>query len=510
MLRFLLCLLVFLFIVIRVDAQYFPGEGAQLNYRLIGFSFPQAAGRICTLEIGKGFLNDEVLFQKYRIASYQCKAGRVLAEVPLFGAEYTWRIVGIGNNMPVAAGVFHHFSTGSTIEVDTNLFRLRIIEKASKFKDAYVFLDGSKALYNMRGQAVWYLPLIPGIINEKSIVRDLKLTTRGTITFLLSNSVYEITYDGKVLWQGPDNNKIGADPSDHYHHEFTRLKNGHYMVLGNETGHALWTAAAKGADSRIITVPDEIARFDTANEYRPVDFGTVEEYDAAGRLVWHWSSTNYFRNSDLSYHRQPDGMPCNKLHENGFYFDEPSGVIYLSFKEISRVVKVKYPEGTVLNSYGEIFKHGFPGSGAGLFCQQHCCRKTRDGSLLLYNNNMCKFLTDRAMPTIIKMREPATKTASLQKAWEYVCATDDNPGPAMGFPVGGSVQELPDNSIFACMGGGYSKVFIVTPAKKILWSALPEKYDVETRRWMPEGQYRAHMITDRAKVEEAAFLRVNK
>ncbi len=41
--------------------------------------------------------------------------------------------------------------------------------------------------------------------------------------------------------------------------------------------------------------------------------------------------------------------------------------------------------------------------------------------------------------------------------------------------MGGNVIELPDGSLFSCMGGSYSKVFIVNMNKEILWSALPEK-----------------------------------
>ena len=61
--------------------------------------------------------------------------------------------------------------------------------------------------------------------------------------------------------------------------------------------------------------------------------------------------------------------------------------------------------------------------------------------------------------------------------------------------------DLPGGDMFACMGNTYGKLFIVSrdkdPAKdkKILWSAISEKWNSRTKKWANEGDYRASIIT---------------
>ena len=63
-------------------------------------------------------------------------------------------------------------------------------------------------------------------------------------------------------------------------------------------------------------------------------------------------------------------------------------------------------------------------------------------------------------------------------------------------------MELPDNSMFVCMGSQFSKVFIVNMDKKILWSAASEKWNAGNNKWECIPQYRASMITTRKEMEQ--------
>jgi len=228
--------------------------------------------------------------------------------------------------------------------------------------------------------------------------------------------------------------------------------------------------------------------------YMTLPFGTIIEYDEHGNVAWSWKSADYFRRSDIYYHFE-HGRPNPTAHENSFYFDEDSKIIYLGFRNISRVLKIKYPEGIVLNSYGEEFKADVPESGNGLFCRQHSVRRSDDGYLYLYNNNMCA--SGGGLPQIIKMKEPAPGSGQLKKIWEYDCTIDglsaDNHS-TYRFPSGGNVIELQDRSLFVNMSSVYSKVFIVSNKKDVLWSAIPEKWNPAQKRWDMVYQYRASII----------------
>ena len=87
----------------------------------------------------------------------------------------------------------------------------------------------------------------------------------------------------------------------------------------------------------------------------------------------------------------------------------------------------------------------------------------------------------------------------MKKIWEYECTVDGIAAERKyQFANGGSVQELPDNSLFVNMSHeAYTKIFIVDRDKNVLWSAIPEGWDKVKQKWTPIFQYRASMITDK-------------
>ena len=494
--RFFAILLFALIAAMRLHSQVLPGEGSSLNYRLIGFSFsPGAAGARYKIEVAKGhFSPDDPIdsFKRNIVASTAyAKDTKLIIEVPSFGKQYTWRVVTEGKAN--ASKAFHHFSTSVVNEVDTSAVHLRVLQKATHYQDAYVFLDGCRALFDMNGNAVWYLPDIDSFKTGRSDLRDLKATPQGTISFLFEeHAAYEVNYNGQVLWKARNDGSANGHDQEYYHHELTRLENGHYMLLGSEW--VTWNQQApSGTDSSFVIThadtkkPGRDARRDMS---RP--FGTIIEYDEKGRVVWTWRSASYFRTSDIYYHKAHGNRVEIAPHENSFYFDEKDSVIYVAFRNISRIVKLKYPEGKVLATYGEEYTADKPEAGNSQFCRQHSVRRSDRGYLYLYNNNVCPQGT--ALPQVLKFKEPASGR-NLEKIWEYNCTTEGatTPGP-FHFPTGGNVIELPDHSLLVNMSTSYSKVFIVSEDKQILWSAIPEKWNEQVKAWQMVYDYRASIL----------------
>ncbi len=112
------------------------------------------------------------------------------------------------------------------------------------------------------------------------------------------------------------------------------------------------------------------------------------------------------------------------------------------------------------------------------------------------------------LPKIIMMQQPNSVNDTLKKIWEYQCTVDDNSTENKKnyiFHSGGNVTELQDNSLFVSMSGSYSKIFIVSPDKNILWSAISEQWNVAEKQWDPIPQYRASMITSHAELEQLVW-----
>jgi len=472
---------------IQLKAQVLPLERSSLNYRLIGFSFPEKEKTsICRLEIAEGNITTDDSFRHNIIYSVADTGNKIIATVPAWGTSYTWRAVYLKKNKPFAQTPLYHFSTQKSPDVDTSLVRLRIVDTAKKYQDAYVFLDDNKALYDMKGNPVWFLTKVNGM---NITPRDLKMTNQGTIT-LLFDPPYEIDYDCNVLFKPPSNAVVSKDYSEHYHHQFTRLANGNYMALGEDS--MLWD---KGRPSLAI---------DTSA--KKMQFGTLIEYDDTGKVIWSWKSSDYFSASDLRNKLTPSDPRYGDVHENAFFFDEKNNYIYVSFRNINRIVKIKYPEGTVVRQYGAPETIAAASHDNTLFCGQHACKYSNNGYLYLYNNNTCMA---NSLPTIVKLQEPTSSGQGLKKIWEYQCTVtgvgnyshqQDN------YRSGGNVVELADSSMFVCMNGGnYCKVFIVSPSQQELWSAIPERWDPAGKRWTIISQYKANIITKKEDLARLIF-----
>ncbi len=480
-------ILIFLFLFASLNSfgQVSPEEGSALCYRLIGFSFPVQTGTVkYTLEVARGNYNNEIAFGKNICASAVTNKNRTLAEVPSFGSSYTWRTVAYSGAGVKTSSALHHFSVKITPDVDTNITRLRIINKAEKNKDAYIFVDNARAIYDMKGKPIWFLPGTELEASRNALPRDMKATPQGTITFLTGGRPYEITYDGNIVWSyrgSADRNR-----TDTFHHEFTRLQNGHRMGMLMETAYR-----------RLPAYKDSIAipAWDSARFCGRVSYNVIEEYDQNNKVVWRWDGYKYILQSDLAKQKNNDLFDINDLHENALFFDEKNKAVYLSFKNISRIIKIKYPEGNVLNTYGTAYRPGISNMGNDIFCTPHCCRHS-DDYMYFFNNNTCSKVH---LPIIMMMQEPAPLKTELKTIWEYECTVEGPDRESIAsnkFNSSGYVQELPDKSMLVMMGAPYPKMFIVDHDKRIQWSAMPERYDTQEKKWkMFTELYRVSMIS---------------
>ena len=486
----------FLFFLIncRLLSQIVPQDGSLLNYRLVGFSFPMAKGAVAyKLEIANGNCTSDSSFRKNIIKSIKSKTNKLITEVPSFGKEYTWRYIPVGKSDQKNKIELHHFTTGSTSEIDTAANRLRVVKSAVKYKDAYVFLDVNKVLYDMKGNPVWYLPQNEGATQQA--LRDLKISSQGTITYEIDGCcAYEVNYEGKTLWKAPGDSKVSGDSIKQYHHEFTRLANGHYMAMSQDFQY--WKKPTATDTNLFYVSGSTLAPGEKQKGYVRSPMGLLIEYDTVGNVVWYWKASDHFNGSDLFYLRSNGGTQMH-AHENSFFFDEIKKVVYISMRNLNRIIKIKYPEGNILDIYGgDNNKPGLPGKGNNFFCGQHSVNISRKGYLYLFNNNICN---NGAPPSVILMEEPVTEKDSLKIIWEFNINVDGK--YQTGFASGGNVTELPDGSYFISTGSPESKAMIISKDKKILWSAIAERRDRGSKTWESIVLYRASIILNRKELE---------
>lgn len=489
-----LVLILLVFLGGKSSAQIIPKDYDTLNYRLVGFSVPEnTEANLYQLEVYDYLAQDDGDIETL-VVKKSSKSNRFIEVVPEFGRNYRWRVKYIHKMKVVDSTEYHYFSTGYSPVVDTNKFRMKIIKPANVAEDMYIMVDYISVLYDLQGNPLWYLPDIT-VAKDKAIqMRDVKATHDGTFTAASGMGAYEFDYNANRLWVAPNDGKVSGDTTEYYHHEFTKLSNGHYMICGHKNVYMQLPADKlneKSMSSKLVEKGDD------GNYYIKAKTGTLIEYDSKGNVVWRWLSEDHF--SKKYFFRESrflSGINTD-MHLNGFEFDEKNSVIYMSYRNTNQVVKIAYPSGKILGYYGMDIENETSEEGPSPFYGQHCIRKAADGRLYLFNNNTQKFdlgsnvtEPERNTSYVTIFEEGGTEYGGIKVDWEFSCDIDSY--ALAGAGAGGSVYMLDDKSVLTSMGGA-SRIFIVSPEKEILWNVIPESSDANGN-WQSLGQYRTSYI----------------
>jgi len=426
-----------------------------------------------------------------------------IEEVPFWGKSYTWRVVYRDKSGRVAGNSgFYHFSTGMLPYADTTQNGLIIVKQATDHKDLLVLIDRSLVIYDMKGKPIWYMPDIPEIKKRDINVRDFKATADGTFTMLIQDQAIEVDYNGKIVWKAPDDGKVSGLKTEGYHHEFTKLSNGHYMVAGAE----LVKKRIPGAVSDYFADGDaSVIQGDDGSYYKQFTCGTLIEYDKSGNVVWLWKTAEHYNDEDFFWPKNMltkpfDGNP----YLNGFDFDEVHKLIYVSYKSTNRILKISYPGGEVLNTYGKKGNQNY-------FYGQHACRvNPRTNELYLYNNNHNDFLPVSASQLdaqgyltshIVKYKQPPGANNDLIKNWDVGLRLLEDKKAFQLSVRGGSISILDDDCVLV-NAGTLNLLLLIDKEKQKIWEAVP--YTTENNKRVPLLPYRCSYM-HRKDIEKFLF-----
>lgn len=473
-----------------------PVEGSKLNYTLAGFSVPEE-NDITEYEfkIAKGTFNDKKQFEKNIILVKRDTSNKTLIKLPSFGTEYTWQVTYLKKKKEKTSGKLFHFATDTSSYVDEDKYRLRVLANNYADSNLLFFVDYSRVIYNLKGEPVWFLPARPEYKASKMNLRDMDLSPQNTITFVTGLGAYETDIDGNVLWTKNVKTILDKDKekssraqreslSNAYHHDFTKTSKGTYMCLQNDT---VLKKICNLTDIDIIetldTVRDRRLVKKKDGYYLNIEMGKLVEYDKAGNMIWQWRSSGYFTDEEILGTARNAEVPLGTTHMNAFFFNEKDSSVYIGFRNVSNIVRVKYPTNEIIASYGG----SIHGSTKDFFVLQHSCRINTEGDLYVFNNDV-KGDSNQSKILIIKVD---TLKGEEKIVWEFGCAIDDS--TAAVATRGGNVVELADGSMLCCMGTT-NRIFIVDKDKQVLFNALSEQFLQEEQVWTRSLQYRANPL----------------
>ncbi|MCD6066696.1 MAG: hypothetical protein K0S33_1522 [Bacteroidetes bacterium] len=455
------------------DARVKPMDKSILNYTQVLFEYPAVKNSIrYKLEIAT--VKDTETPKEYTSNS----TVKIINDLA-FGQSYKWRVIAFNKKeKQIFTSTYFTFSIKNTDLVNTNIFRLRInYSDPSVNPDDLVFIDYNRIAVNRKGEPVWYLPDVPGKVNFMERIRDLKMTKDGTFTFLNSRSALECDITGTILWEAPVTVKDKKDSAGFYHHCFTKLKNGNYMVLGNHFVYKPIPASWPESKIKKLQETKKINGVLCAK----VEYGSIMEFNAGKELVWYWNPEKYLDDATIFSHGNADTLDNPTPHMNAFDVDEEKGLVSVGFRDLSRIIVIDKKTGAIVTSYGE------NKSEQGQFKFQHDARFLKDGRIAIFNNNDIT-LNQNAVSSVQILSRPDTIAKRRGVEWEFPCNFDSlSDGRSL---KGGGVTELGNSNLFVSMGQ-LNRVFEVSRNKKIIWDGFFEQYSGSEKKWKASPQYRA-------------------
>jgi len=437
----------------KVNAQFFPASNDTLNFTSILFEFPWIDGaQSYEIIVVNEFENGNL--------SATSEANKIRLDGLTFGSSYTWKVRGltaIGEKMPWSTPISFHIATSDYVNPNSYRYHGKKLDR-SKSQRSLLFLDYGRVGINKAGKPVWYLPETDSLFTETR-VRDLKFTTSGTFTAILGKSAVEFDRNGTILWMAPDDGQMNGEEREHYHHEFTKLPNGNYLVLG--------------LDHINRQVPNSK---DSVN----VEFGTIMEYNPDGKLVWSWNSNDYFTDADLFSRKRGDRYDT-RTHMNAC--TTHGNEVYVGFRDISRIVVIDKKSGKAIESYGGYGVFDEPHAATGFFRRQHDALRLSDGNMVVLNNDSVMDPDVVSSVVIFSRLQDGVSERILDFKLNFDTLTNGKTVKT------GNVNELSNGNLLVNLGA-INRFIELTRSGEVVWSMFAEKFDSNKKEWRTFPQYR--------------------
>jgi uncharacterized protein (DUF1330 family) len=469
----------FIFVLTSVfaNADVQPKEHAYLNYTTVYFE--EAPWSQC--KSAELLVYADSLYQN-QVPRY--KATNSISSFKItnldWGKEYFWKVKYYDSNGQfLGTSAMHHFSVMAIQYQNLEEQRLRVrINDTIKNAGGFLAIDYTRCVFDRTGKPVWTIPTKDTLMDSKIQVRDLRMTDENTFTFLTGKAPLEIDWEGNVLWKAPWPYIKDGDTII-YHHDFQKTKGGTYMVMGLKKVYR----PIFGEFSNEQLKSADVKQID-GKWFQRTQINVMLEFDKRGKLIWFWDSGKYITNEEFNFKKTPNGIPNFATHANAFGISADQKVIYIGYRDMSRIMKVDKKTGDVIKAFGEKYQGSRSKFVDVNFRKQHGAFISTHQSIFIFNNNNIGPL-EKSVSTVLEIddREVGETSPVL---WRFDLNFDTL---TLGKGVsGGNVIELPNSNLLVC-AGTLNRVFEVTRNKEIVWDAF-----VESRRkgeqWQAAPQYR--------------------
>ena len=282
--------------------------------------------------------------------------------------------------------------------------------------------------------------------------------------------------DNSIIWEEPNEEFI--------HHDMIPLPSGNFLGISEESEIGPvpigdWTSICIqffGADL-----------CNGVNEFFPWIGDKLVEWDRETKeVVWSWAVFDHFSMEDYdtengtwfdAFNSSP--MEYDWTHMNAIIFDEEESAIYASIRHLSRIVKIAYPSGEIIWSFGMDMPSGDVNFGHDLgFNFQHSLQLLENGNMVTFDNGNS---SGKSRALEIGITDLDSLYAEIK--WEY-----ELPSELFG-AFSGNVQKLDNGNYLMTTVGDAGTTREVTSVNELVWEV---KYNLS----QPLGAvYRANRIS---------------
>ena len=389
------CVLIIILSII-FGQDFVPNNNQSLNQTQIFFKWPQINNSI----LYRLYINDNQNF-------YESDSNSIIINDFEWDSTYSWYVCGFNNsnNMIDCYDELYFNIRSLPTNYPANVNILEFNE--SEYLAGVTLLDyeslGFSVVLDQTGKAIW--------ISDNLNFNDSKI---WATQFLLNGNIvgfgpgvgYELNIDSEITFQTDENFEI--------HHQFYKTKNNSYFFIQ--------------AEVQYHPCPDECEP-----EYPdiiPWQGDKFIEIDELGNILWEWSTFDYLSLNEYNpywverfmiqwdFGGNPD---FDWTHSNSVYFDEDESIVYVSIRNLSRIIAIDYNTKEILWHIGDsnfmeevFFDYDFE------FSHQHSAQITNNKNLLFFDNGRFNELEVSRCVEI----EFDDNFNSAELIWEHVLPSD--------------------------------------------------------------------------------------
>ena len=358
-------LFIFILFNILYSEDFLPSDNSTANYTHIFFNWPQIIDADSyLLSIISNDESYEIVVDKNAI---------ILEEFLEWSKSYNWIVCGRDINQNL---IDCHQEKSFTISALPGYFpnQSSVVVNSDEYYNGLTFLDfdskNFSAAIDKDGEPVWYVDKnLFGSFNPRIVLTQV-LQNGNFIGYGVGKG-YEFDMDGNIIFQTPDD--LGV------HHHIIKTSNDTYFIIKSEFEDHPCPGDCPENLPEIISWQGD--RFIEINENQ--------------EIVWDWNTFNYFSLDEYNpfyVERLSNSYPNQEhfdwTHANSIFFDLENNYIYVSVRNLSRIVKIDYESSLIDWQLGNIdYMDTIFFNESINFSQQHSVQLIDNGNLLFFDNH---------------------------------------------------------------------------------------------------------------------------